>query len=231
MKQQVPKMKTKCPKRWLLSTIFVGLHLSSQLAESQSAGAGATPQDLHLVFPAHGVKGEATQVRYTLTNNTLIVNYVVTTRNVNPGKIGDTEIYNGNVVELFICTTARPGQTPRPYYEFNVSPYDQELQVLIDKNGKFNEKWKTAKFQHSVTVHTDRPGWDAAMEIPLNDLGWNGDPASVAGNAFSILGAKGVRRFYSAYLPPQQKPNFHQPSFFKPFPISKTATVSPTPKA
>ena len=60
------------------------------------------------------------------------------------------------------------------------------------------------------------------MQIPLKDLAWNGDPTTVAGNAFAILGAKGARRFYSAYLPRQQNLNFHQPSFFKPFPLSDT---------
>jgi hypothetical protein len=93
------------------------------------------PQTLNLVFPADGEGGEATRVRYSLTGDTLIVTYEVTTRDTNPGKVGDTEIYNGNVVELFICTTARPAQTPRPYYEFEVSPYNQELQVLIDIKG------------------------------------------------------------------------------------------------
>jgi hypothetical protein len=194
----------------------------SPLAQPQSASPEAVPQTLNLIFPANGEEGEATRVRYSLRDDTLIVTYEVTTRDVNPEKMGDTEIYNGNVVELFICTTARPVQTPRPYYEFEVSPYNQELQVLIDKNGKLNEKWNTAKFKHSATIRPDRPGWDAVMEIPLKDLAWNGDPATLAGNAFAILGAKGVRRFYSAYLPPQQKPNFHEPSFFKPFPLNNT---------
>jgi hypothetical protein len=180
------------------------------------------PQTLNLVFPADGEECEATRVRYSLIDDTLIVTYEVTTCDINPEKMGDSEIYNGNVVELFICTTARPGQTPRPYYEFEVSPYNQELQVLIDKNGKFNEKWNTGNFKHSATIQPDRPGWDAVMEIPLKDLAWNGEPATLAGNAFAILGAKGSRRFYSAYLPRQQRPNFHEPGFFKPFPLNDT---------
>lgn len=179
------------------------------------------PQTLNLVFPSNGEEGEVTRVRYSLTDDTLFVTYEVTTRDIHPEKVGDTEIYNGNVVELFICTTARPAQTPRPYCEFEVSPYNQELQVLIDKNGKFNEKWTTPNFKHSATIQPDRPGWDAAMEIPLKDLAWNGDPSTLVGNAFAILGAKGERRFYSAYLPQQEKPNFHEPSFFKPFPLNQ----------
>jgi hypothetical protein len=189
---------------------------------AQAASAEAVPQTLNLIFPVDGEEGEATRVRYSLTDDTLIVTYEVTTRDINPEKMSDAAIYNGNVVELFICTTARPEQLARPYYEFEVSPYNQELQVLIDKNGKFDEKWSTAKFKHSATIRPDRPGWDAVMEIPLKDLAWNGDRATLVGNAFAILGAKGARRFYSAYLPPQRKPNFHEPSFFKPFPLNNT---------
>ena len=133
----------------------------SPLAQAQSASSETTPQTLHLVFPVDGEEGEATRVRYSLTDDTLIVTYEVTTRNINPEKVNDTEIYNGNVVELFIGTTARPVQTPRPYYEFEVSPYNQELQVLIDINGKFDEKWNTGKFKHSAAIQAGRPGWDA----------------------------------------------------------------------
>ena len=198
--------------------------------DAGSPGVRTTPQNLRLIFPTHGQEGEATQVRYTLADNTLVVNFEVSTHDTNPERVEDAEIYNGNVVELFICTTAEPAQIPRPYYEFEVSPYNQELQVLIDKNGKFNEQWKTPGFTHSVTVQKDRPGWDATMEIPLKELGWNGDPATLVGNVFAIVGAKGIRRFYSAYLPQQQKPNFHLPSFFRPFPIDGTASIKPIPK-
>jgi hypothetical protein len=188
-------------------------------ASVQTVSAAAVPQTLNLVFPVSGEEGEAIEIRYRLQDDSLVVTYEVTTRDINPEKIADIEIYNGNVVELFICTTAKPSQTPRPYYEFEVSPYNQELQVLIDKNGKFNEHWSTANFRHSATIRPERPGWDAVMEIPLKDLAWNGDPATLVGNTFAILGAKEVRRFYSAYLPPQPKPNFHEPNFFKPFPL------------
>lgn len=92
------------------------------MAQAQSGSSEATPQILHLVFPVDGEGGEATRVRYSLTDNTLIVTYEVITRDINPEKMSDTEIYNGNVVELFICTTARPAQTPRPYYELRSAP-------------------------------------------------------------------------------------------------------------
>ena len=178
------------------------------------------PQNLLLVYPTQGPEGESTLVRYALSGDILTVSFEVTTRDIDPVEVSDGEIYNGDVVEIFICTTSVPGQTPRPYYEFEVSRYDQQLQVLIDKNGHFNEKWTTPNFKHSVTLVTGRLGWDATMQIPLKDLGWGGDPAALVGNAFSILGLSGKRRFYSAYLPQQAKPNFHLPEFFKPFPIA-----------
>jgi len=105
-------------------------------------GTGATPQDLHLVYPTNGEPGEGTRVRYTLAGDNLVVNFEVTTRDLTPVEEDDGEIYNGNVVEIFVCT---------------------------------------------------------------------------------ILGPTGGRRFYSAYLPPQPKPNFHLPSFFKPLPIVGSA--------
>jgi hypothetical protein len=91
-------------------------------AQPQSASTESVPQILNLIFPADGEEGEVTRVRYSLRDETLVVAYEVTTRDINPEKMDDAEIYNGNVVELFICTTARPAQTPRPYYEFEVSP-------------------------------------------------------------------------------------------------------------
>ena len=80
------------------------------------------PQTLNLVFPTDGEEDEVTRVRYGLTDDTLIVTYEVTTRYINPEKMGDAEIYNGNVVELFICATARPAQPPRPYYDLKSAP-------------------------------------------------------------------------------------------------------------
>ena len=208
----------------------VSLLLSPLLAKAQPPGAPAKPQNLRLVFPAHGKEGEAVQVNYTLAGKTLVVNFQVSTRDTDPGKVGDAEIYNGNVVELFVCTTTKSGQMPRPYYEFEVSPYNQELQVLIDQDGKFHEHWKTAGFKHSVTLQKGRPGWDATLEIPLGDLGWSGEPAALVGNTFAIVGGKGVRRFYSAYLPQQTKPNFHQPKFFKPLLVNKVAVGMAIPR-
>ena len=59
----------------------------STSAQAQPTSSEATPQTLHLVFPADGEEGEATRVRYSLRDDTLIVNYEVTTRDINPEKM------------------------------------------------------------------------------------------------------------------------------------------------
>lgn len=58
-------------------------------------------------------------------------------------------------------------------------------------------------------------GWNGEIIIPMENLGWNGDPCQIMGNAFAILG-KPPRSFWSLNLPPEVKPNFHKPEYFKP---------------
>ena len=60
-----------------------------------------------------------------------------------------------------------------------------------------------------------KDGWRARLIIPLQNLNWDQDPASIIGNAYAILGKSPQRKFYSLYLPLLKKPNFHQPQFFQ----------------
>jgi hypothetical protein len=106
-------------------------------------------------------------VRYSLVQEILKVSFAITTSDIAPEDTVDDEIYNRNVVEVFICTTFSPGLTPRPYYEFEVSPYNQELQVLIDINGHFDEKWKT---DQAASFLQCLPSSTAAPEFPSASL-------------------------------------------------------------
>jgi hypothetical protein len=54
------------------------------------------------------------------------------------------------------------------------------------------------------------------IEIPLKSIGWDGDPAKIRGNLYSILGPKLKYSYWSAFLPKAAKANFHQPQHFKP---------------
>jgi hypothetical protein len=59
-------------------------------------------------------------------------------------------------------------------------------------------------------------GWNAELVIPLKPLGWDGDPAKLRGNLYSILGQGRQRSYWSAFLPKATKANFHQPQYFRP---------------
>ncbi len=179
------------------------------------------PHELNLINPASPTPGERVKVDFSVRSGTLIVHFDVKTAKVNP-KIDPSELYNGDVVEIFLNTTASKGL--RPYYEFEVSPYDQQLLVKItDANGKphFDEKWTLKSFRHSVKLDKTKPGWEATMEIPLADIGWQGKTEELTGNAFAIIGPKGDRRYYSLNLPKQDKPSFHKPEFFRPFDLEE----------
>jgi hypothetical protein len=195
--------------------------MATALLTTSPIALGA-PHELNLINPASPTSGEGVKVDFSRRGDTLIVHFDVKTAKVNP-KINPAELYNGDVVEIFLNTTASKGL--RPYYEFEVSPYDQQLLVKITEVGgkaHFDEAWKLKSFTHSVSVHPGK-GWEATMQIPLKDIGWDGTVENISGNAFCILGVKGQRRYYSLNLPKQDKPSFHKPEFFRPFDIESAS--------
>jgi hypothetical protein len=54
------------------------------------------------------------------------------------------------------------------------------------------------------------------MKIPLREYEWDGSAASIQGGLFAILGAAGARDYWSAFLPQQEKPDYHLPAWFRP---------------
>ncbi len=126
--------------------------------------------------------------------------------------------YMFDVAEVFV--SAEGGV---PYYEFELSPFDQTFEVRIHyaAAAQPGAEPKLA-FQNGVDVGLEHKavrtasGWTADFGIPLERIGWQGDPAKITGNAFVILGRNPARRFFSRSLPVQDKANFHQPQFFRP---------------
>jgi hypothetical protein len=120
-------------------------------------------------------------------------------------------LWEWDVVELFVsCSSSR-----LPYYEFEVSPLGQflELEILEPR------KTVNRDFESGLTHLVRRSGpneWEAEIGIPLDRLGWNGDPKTVSGNAYAILGPKESRTYWSLFLEQQEKPDFHLPQLFKP---------------
>ena len=168
--------------------------------------------DLSLVSPAKSVLKNPVQVKAALADDTLTVNYAVTSPSLNARKVlGPGQYpYMFDVVELFVMFS----ETGFPYFEFEVSPYNQNFQVRILTHAQHQEGVDLGL----VSTATIRPGsgWNAELKIPLKPLGWDGDPKKIRGNFYSILGRGSTRSYWSTFLPRAKKADFHQPQFFQP---------------
>ena len=175
------------------------------------ASPGALACDLSLVAPAKSALNKPVQANASLANDILAVSYSVTAPSLNARKIlGPRQYpYMFDVVELFVTFS----ETGFPYFEFEVSPYNQTFQVKIVS---LTEPFQEGIDLGLVSEATLRPGgWTADLKIPLKALGWDGDPRTIRGNFYSVL-ERAPRSYWSAFLPPARKPNFHQPQFFQP---------------
>jgi hypothetical protein len=188
---------------------------------------GASPLlNLSLV---HGIiqnpHSQPVQVQFELQGDVLVASFEVTAKSLNvkdPLLVGEYP-YQFDVVEVFVAVGATKGNYP--YYEFEVSPLNQTLQVFLALDDKGKHKGTLGiDVGFTSTAAITPKGWRAQMRIPLKNLLWNGRPDDVVGNAFAVLG-KGVERTYwSLNLPPQKKPNFHHAEFFR-----QLLTCAPAP--
>ena len=172
---------------------------------------GALACDLSLVAPARSVLKQPVQVKASLADDTLTARYAVSSPSLNARKsLGPQQHpYMFDVVELF----ATFSETGFPYYEFEVSPFNQTFQVKIVSHARHQEGVDLGL----VSTATILPGgWTAELKIPLKPLGWDGDPTKIRGNFYSILERAPKRSFWSSFLPKAKKANFHQPQFFQP---------------
>jgi hypothetical protein len=173
------------------------------------AASGAWACDLSLVTPARSVLKKPVQVKAALADDTLTVSYSVTAP-LNAVKVlGPKQYpYMFDVVELFVTFS----ETGFPYFEFDVSPFNQTLQVNIVSRTRHREGVDLGLVS-SATILTH--GWTAELKIPLKPLDWDGDVGKIRGNFYSIL-ERAPRSYWSSFLPKAKKPDFHQPKFFQP---------------
>ena len=79
------------------------------------------------------------------------------------------ELWNRDVVEVFI--------NPQPervnhYYEFEVSPNNQWIDLEIDKDkDPFNDASWDSRFEHATRIDRQKRVWTCEMRIPLRSLG------------------------------------------------------------
>jgi hypothetical protein len=182
--------------------------LSAVLAVLISPGAPAC--ELSLVSPATSALRKPVQVAVSVADDRLIARFSVTTPSLYAKKILSPKQfpYRFDVVELFVTFS----EIGFPYYEFEVSPYNQTFQVRIVSRTEHHEGVDLSLASSATILPT---GWSAEMKIPLKPLGWDGDPKNIRGNLYSVLG-KPPRSYWSSFLPKASKPDFHQPQFFKP---------------
>jgi len=153
-------------------------------------------------------------VAFEIDGDSLLAHFKVTAADISakPQLAHDEYPYDFDVVELFV----RNAQSGSPaYYEFEVSPYNQALQVnVVEPRQQYHFGVKNG-FTHRATIVTG--GWEAEMQIPLASLGWDGkQPLQLTGNAYAALGAGDRRVYWSLFELPPGKPDFHVPSAFRP---------------
>ncbi len=170
---------------------------------------GALACDLSLMSPAKSVLKKPVQVKASLADDTLTVSYSVTAP-LNAVKVlGPKQYpYMFDVVELFVTFS----DTGFPYFEFEVSPFNQTLQVNIVSRTRRREGVDLGLVS-SATILPH--GWTAELMIPLKTLDWDGDVRKIRGNFYSIL-ERAPRSYWSSFLPKAKAANFHQPRFFQP---------------
>jgi len=166
--------------------------------------------ELSLVAPVTSPLTHPVQVEAALADDILTVQFAVSAPSLNAKKVlarGEYP-YQFDVVELFVTFSG----TGFPYFEFEVSPFNQNFQVRIESRKEHHEGVELGLTSTAAIVPG---GWNAALKIPLKTLGWDGDPAKIRGNFYATLG-QGQRSYWSTFLPKSAKPNFHQVQYFKP---------------
>ena len=192
-----------------LQTILYFMNFSSALC---------TPKhdvlDLNLVHPARSQFSQPVQVRYAIVDKDLHVSFQVNFPVLHKKDVYDSNDYpfQFDVAEVFI-TVDDPGSAKFSYYEFELTPLGQVYDLRLDV---VNGKRTGVDIDPVVTqARASATEWSASFIIPLARIGWTGDASRVRGNFFTIMG-KTPRTYWSAFLPQQQKPNFHKPEFFQP---------------
>ena len=171
-------------------------------------------QVLQLVSPRTAPFKEPVRVSWKLDGRFLLVNFNVTIPVQYAKKVyGPRDYpYEFDVVEVFVHVNgSKEGNLP--YYEFEVTPYNQTLEVKISDLAKPFELGITTGTETSATETPQ--GWTGEFKIPLDNIGWNGNPKDIRGNFFGIFG-NSPRTYWSLYLTPQEVAAFHKPDFFRP---------------
>lgn len=173
---------------------------------------------LNLVNPEKSTLEKPVSARWALYQNKLRVDFdiqspVLYKKDVYG--IGDYP-YMFDVVEVFIAVND-PKENQTTYYEYEITPLSQVYNLRLDVIGGKRQATDLPKIDAFAKVEDSH--WTATFNIPLDQIGWNGDLRFLRGNFFAILD-NNPRTYWSSFLPQQPLANFHKPEFFKPlFPL------------
>ncbi|MGA2999083.1 carbohydrate-binding family 9-like protein [Bradyrhizobium sp.] len=167
--------------------------------------------ELSLVTPVTSALTNPVGAHVSLSDDVLIAGFSVLAPSLNAKKVlaAAEYPYQFDVVELFVTFS----DSGFPYYEFEVSPYNQTFQVRIVSAKQHQEGVDLGSTSTAAIV---TGGWNVELKVPLKPLGWDGDLSKIRGNLYSILGQGRARSYWSLFLPKAAKANFHQPQYFKP---------------
>ncbi len=178
------------------------------------------------IFELNLVSGEGTEIRKPVRSQLQIMQHA-----------GQTLLYakfEVSVAKIFAPPTLSAGQYPFQfeaveiflranqdsqdnfsYYEIELSPYNQTFLVQIDCENSKKKMLNDVDLQLKSQVTRSNQGWIGEIWLPLDKIKWSGKIEDISGNIFAILGQKPNRNYFSAFTPPQQKPNFHLPELFQ----------------
>jgi len=208
-------------QKLLFSLIFFLLGSKAQAFNCKTLNSNGLLNRVYSDKPVSSDDKNAVTVDFSLTEDgKLRVFFKVSSKSIFAKKILDTNEYpyQFDVVEVFISTNKDHAQH-LPYFEIELSPYDQVFQVRVDDLKKPFKNGIDLDLEHHTEVSDN--GWSGTLLIPLKKLNWDGDPLSIVGNAYSVLGQRHHREYWSLFLPKQIKPRFHLPEFFCPLLVKK----------
>lgn len=193
---------------------FIFVFVYSYCIHAQQQDLQNMDQDLKLVNPSTSSFKKPVSVSWALKDKFLWVTFDVKIPvQYGKKKYGPKDYpFQFDVVEVFIAV-GKTHETNLPYYEFELTPYNQTLEVKISDLTKPFDLGITTGSEAIATL--TKTGWTGEFKIPLENLNWSGDAKDIRGNFFAIFG-KSPRTYWSLYLEPQKKANFHKPEFFKP---------------
>lgn len=169
---------------------------------------------LKLVNPATSSLKNPVQVHYELVHDTLNIHFKVNAPVMHKKDVygADDYPFEFDVAEVFI-TTEDTGAKKFSYYEFELTPLGQVYDLRLDM---VDGKRKGVDIEPILTrARFSEKDWSASFSLPLSRIGWNGDPTTLRANFYTIIG-KNPRTYWSAFLPQQEKANFHKPEYFQP---------------